>query len=69
MGKTSLTIFNRKKTGDSTGKFVSNNFRTHNSWFHRPRIVILEDVTRIIMQQGEVSEFNGKYDREFGNNF
>ena len=60
MGETSLTIFNRKKTGNSTGKFVLNNFRTHNSWFHRPRTIILEDVTRIIMQQGEVSGFNGK---------
>ena len=52
--------------GDSTGKFVSNIFRTRNSWFHIPRTIILEDITRIIMQQGEVSGFNGKMTGNFG---
>jgi hypothetical protein len=58
--------FNCQQTGDSIGKFVFNRFRTHNSWFRRPRKANLEDITRTIMQQGEVRGFNGKMTGNLG---
>ena len=64
MGNNPSCDFNRQQTGDSTGKFVFNRFRTQNSCFRRPRTTCQEDITKKIMQQGEVSRFNGKM---FGN--
>ena len=53
-------IFNRQQTGDSRGKFVFNRFRTQKSCFRRARTTGQEEITKEIMQQGEVSGFNGK---------
>ena len=59
-------IFNRQQTGNSTGKFVFNRFRTQNSWFRRPRTTGQEDIAKKIMQQGEVSGYNGKMTENLG---
>ena len=65
-GKNLVAIFNCQQTGDSVGKFVFNKFRTQNSWFRRPRTIGQEDITRKIMQQGELSGFNGKMNGNLG---
>jgi hypothetical protein len=52
--------FYHQQTGDSTGKFVFNKFRTRNTWFRRTRTTDQEDITRMIRQEGEVSGLNGK---------
>jgi hypothetical protein len=59
-------IFIVKKQANPQGNLFSTDFRTQNTWFCRPRTTDQEDITRKIMQQGEVDKFNGKMTGNLG---